>query len=255
MVEHKPGSGIAVLGGSGGLGTAVTRRLARRAPVTVGYRAGAQRAQDLANEITEARGRAVAAEVDVTNADSVKGFLREADAQWDGLAGIVSATGPSIPLCSLENVPEEDFKRIYETDVFGSFNVIKHGSALLGSSGGGAIVLFLTTAVTRTLENDGMSGGPKTAVAGLLRQAAREVGVSNVRLNGVSPGVIDAGIVLTSFEVDDVARSVIESCLSQTPLGRMGQPAEVAALVDFLTSSDASYISGQLIAVDGGYSA
>jgi len=114
---------------------------------------------------------------------------------------------------------------------------------------------FRSTSVGRTLENDGMSGGPKTAVSALMRQAAREVGAWNVRLNGVAPGVIDAGIVHASFEVDDVAKGVITSCLNQTPLGRMGAPEDVAALADFLVSNDASYISGQVIAVDGGYSA
>lgn len=247
--------GIAVLGGSGGLGVAVTRRLSQRTPVTIGYRTGEQRARELATEINGAGGSAVAEEVDVRDGASVSDFFSKAQAQWGGLNAIVSATGPAIPLCALEDVSEEDFKRIYDTDVFGSFNVIKHGTAALGATGGGSIVLFLTTAVGRTLENDGMSGGPKTAVAGLLRQAAREAGPANVRLNGVSPGVIDAGIVLTSFEVDDVAKSVIQSCLQQTPLGRMGRPEEVASLVDFLTSEAASYISGQLIAVDGGYSA
>jgi NAD(P)-dependent dehydrogenase (short-subunit alcohol dehydrogenase family) len=61
--------------------------------------------------------------------------------------------------------------------------------------------------------------------------------------------------VLTSFEVDNVDKAVIESCLAQTPLGRIGQSEVVAAAVDFLTSADASYISGQILAVDGGYSA
>jgi 3-oxoacyl-[acyl-carrier protein] reductase len=115
--------------------------------------------------------------------------------------------------------------------------------------------MFLTTAVGRTLENDGMSGGPKHAVAGLLRQAARECGKDNVRLNGISPGVIDAGIVHSSFVVDEVAMSVIQSCLAQTPLNRMGKPEEVASLVEYLVSEGAAYISGQLIAVDGGYAA
>jgi 3-oxoacyl-[acyl-carrier protein] reductase len=253
-VDEKVG-GIAVLGGSGGLGLAVTRRLATRAPVTIGYRGNAEKANQLVEEITSAGGQAVAEQVDITDSSSVQSFLAKARAQWGKLDHVVQATGPAIPLCALSDVTEEDFKRIYETDVFGSFNVIKHGTAALAETGGGSLVMFLTTAVGRTLENDGMSGGPKHAVAGLLRQAARECGKDNVRLNGVAPGVIDAGIVLTSFEVNEVAKSVIESCLAQTPLNRMGQPEEVASLVDFLTSDGATYISGQLIAVDGGYAA
>ncbi len=246
---------VAILGGSGGLGEGVARRLARRVPVTIGYRTNADKAQALVDEIAGQGGSATCAAVDMTDGDSVQAFLAKAVDDWGQLEGVVSATGPQIPLCALDDVTDEDFKRIFDTDVYGSFNVIRHASAALKASGGGSIVLFVTTAVLRTLENDGMSGVPKTAVAGLLRQAAREVGSANVRLNGVAPGVIDAGIVLTSFEVDDVAKAVIESCMAQTPLGRMGKPEEVAALVDFLTSPDAAYISGQIIAVDGGYSA
>jgi NAD(P)-dependent dehydrogenase (short-subunit alcohol dehydrogenase family) len=248
-------NGIAILGGSGGLGEAVTRRLARRAPVTIGYRTSAEKATALAEAITADGGAATTRQVDMTDGASVQAFVAGAVEDWGTLDAVVQATGPQIPLCALDAVKEDDFKRIFDTDVFGSFNVIRHASAALKASGGGSIVLFLTPAVLRTLEDDGLSGVPKTAVSALLRQAAREVGVDNVRLNGVAPGVIDAGIVLTSFEVDDVAKAVITSCLAQTPLGRMGQPEEVAALVDFLTSPDATYISGQVIAVDGGYSA
>jgi NAD(P)-dependent dehydrogenase (short-subunit alcohol dehydrogenase family) len=248
-------SGIAILGGSGGLGQAVTRRLARRTPVTIGFKSNWQAAEKLAQEINDEGGQATNVEVDMTDSGSVAEFIQRTRDDWGGIDSIVQATGPAIPLCALADVSEEDFRRIFDTDVRGSFNVIKAGVPALAEGGGGSIVLFLTTAVKRTLENDGMSGIPKTAVGGLLRQAAREAGASNVRLNGVAPGVIDAGIVLTSFEVDDVAKSVIESCMAQTPLGRMGKPEEVAALVDFLTGPDAGYISGQIIACDGGYSA
>ncbi len=247
--------GIAILGASGGLGEAIARRLARRVPITLGYAQNVRKAEALAASIHAAGGTARIAQVDMRQSASVQAFFERAAAHWGGLDAIVSATGPAIPLCPMSEVTEEDFRRIYETDVFGSFNVLKHGSALLKAGGGGSMVLFLTTAVLRTLENDGMSGGPKTAVAGLLRQTAREMGPANVRCNGVAPGVIDAGIVHSSFEISQVAKDVIADCMHKTPLGRMGRPEEVAALVDFLTSSDAAYISGQIIGIDGGYSA
>lgn len=247
--------GIAILGASGGLGRAVAARLAKRAPVTLGYLTREAEATRLASELTAAGGRAVAARVDVRDGASVQAFLDGAVADWGGLAGIASVTGPAIPLCPLLEVAEADFRRILETDVMGAFNVLTRGMRVLGAGGGGAITLFLTTAVLRTLENDGMSGVPKTGVAGLLRQAARESGALQVRINGVAPGVIDAGIVHSSFEVSDTARAVIDDCLAKTPLKRLGRPGEVAALVDYLMGDEAGYVHGQIVAIDGGYSA
>ena len=163
--------------------------------------------------------------------------------------------GPSIPLKPLIDVSVDEFQSIMSVDVFGAFNVLKESARQLGVSGGGAIVQFLTTAVLRTLENDGMSGIPKTAIMGIVRQLAREAATSNVRVNAVAPGVIDAGIVHSSFTVDATAKSVIDMCLDRTPMPRLGQPIEVATLVRFLLSEDAGYVNGQIIGVDGGYSA
>ena len=248
-------TGIAIFGATGGLGEEIVRRLAKRSPVTIGFGRNQTKAATLAAEIDDAGGKAAIAQVDLCDGASIKNFIDSAAERWQGLEAIVSATGPVIPLCPLSEVSDDDFRRIYETDVYGSFNVLRHGSAALKATGGGSIVLFLTTAVLRTLENDGMSGGPKTAVAALMKQTAREMGKYNIRCNGVAPGVIDAGIVHSSFDVNQVAKDVIADCLNKTPLGRMGRAHEVAALVDFLTSADAGYISGQVVAVDGGYSA
>jgi 3-oxoacyl-[acyl-carrier protein] reductase len=238
-----------------GLGEAVVKRLAKRAPLTIGFHNNESKARLLANDIRDAGGAAEVEEVDIAQGDSVNDFLRTASECWDGLDAIISSTGPAIPLCPLSEITEEDFRRIYDIDVLGSFNVFKHGSEILKQCGGGSIVVFLTTAVLRTLENDGMSGCPKTAVSALLKQTAREMGSANIRCNGVAPGVIDAGIVHSSFAITETAQNVIIDCLDKTPLGRMGTPSEVAALVDFLVSPEAAYISGQIIGIDGGYSA
>jgi 3-oxoacyl-[acyl-carrier protein] reductase len=247
--------GIAILGSTGGLGEAIAQRLAKRSPVSLGYASNRDKAAAVAATIDKAGGKASIARVDMRDGASVKAFIDGAAEAWNGLQAVVSSTGPAIPLCALEEVSEEEFKRIYETDVLGSFNVLRHATAALKATGGGSVVLLLTTAVLRTLENDGMSGGPKTAVAALMKQMAREMGGHNIRYNGIAPGVINAGIVHSSFEANPVAKGVIDDCLKKTPLGRMGEPEDIAAAVDFLTSADATYINGQVLAVDGGYSA
>ena len=92
-------------------------------------------------------------------------------------------------------------------------------------------------------------------LARLLQLASPALPVGAYSYSQGLESAIDAGIVHSSFTISDVARNVIADCMNKTPMGRMGRPDEVAALVDFLVSLDAAYISGQIIGIDGGYSA
>lgn len=237
------------------MGVPSVKRIALRAPVVIDYRSHQHKAQALAEEITAAGGAAHVACIDITDRASVQDFLSFSVERLGTLDAVVSVVGPPIPLKPFMEISDNEIRRVYETDLYGSINVMRASAAVLAGQGGGSIVLFLTTAVLRTLENDGLSGCSKSAVASLMKLLARELGPQNIRLNGVAPGFIDAGIVHSSFEVDEVAKAVIADCLHKTPMGRMGTPEEVASLVDYLTPKEAAYISGQVIAVDGGYSA
>ena len=218
----------------------------------IGWHQNQARAGELVDLVESAGGTAATKQVDLRDPESVDAFL---DAAPSPLTGVVNAIGPAIPLRPLVDVSADEFREIMEIDVNGAFNLLTAAARRLSAKGGGAIVQLLTTAVLRTLENDGMSGIPKTAIMGIVRQLAREVSQANVRVNAVAPGVIDAGIVHSSFTLDDMAKGVIELCLERTPMPRMGEPGEVAGLVEFLLSDAAGYISGQVIGVDGGYPA
>lgn len=246
---------VAIIGATGGLGEAVAVRLGKNRPVVVGYHQNKAKAETLIAKIADQGQPAWALQIDITDPGSTAEFFRAAEECCKQIAHVVSVTGPPIPLCPLLEVSPTDFRRILDTDVFGTFNILQHALPFLKQRGGGSLTAFVTTAVLRTLENDGMSSVPKTAVTGLIRLAAREAGPWNVRCNAIAPGVIDAGIVHSSFVVSDVAKQVIADCLHKTPLPRMGKPEEVAGLVEFLCSDAAGYINGQVIGIDGGYSA
>lgn len=251
---------IAVVGGSGGLGAEICRELAAQGHlVVIGYHSRPAPAEEVAAGIAAAGGSAFTRAVNLCDEQQVADFLDYAQhcaKDVNGsLSGVVNAAGPAIPLRPLTEISSAEFRRIMTTDVEGSFNLLTSAARILAASGGGPIVQLLTTAVLRTLENDAMSGVPKMAIEGIVRQLARELGPQNVRVNGIAPGVMNVGIVHSSFTADPVAESVIQSCLERTPMPRMGKPEEVSALVAFLLSDAAAYINGQVIGVDGGYSA
>jgi 3-oxoacyl-[acyl-carrier protein] reductase len=247
---------IAIAGGSGGLGAALCRHLGSQGlHIVVGYHSRKAAAESVAQDIVAAGGSAVVCAVDLCDAKQVAEFLAQSRSGERRLIGVVNATGPAIPLRPLSEISGDTFSAIMRTDVEGAFNLLTQAGALFAAAGGGSVVQLLTTAVLRTLENDAMSGIPKTAISGIVRQLARELGPQNVRFNGIAPGVIDAGIVHSSFAADPVAEGVINDCLAKTPMPRLGKPEEVSALAAFLLSDAAGYINGQIIGIDGGYSA
>lgn len=244
---------LAIFGGSGRLGAAVARRMARDYSLLIGYCGSADRAGALAAELQEAGCRAVARRVDLRDGAAVQSFLAEAAALDDGLGGVVSASGARFPICALTDATEQQFREVIDIEVIGTFNVLRHAVPLLRAQGGGPIVLFLTTAVARAMEFDGLNAVPKAAITMMLRQVVREAGRDNVRVNGVAPGIIEARRFENIAALPPLARQMVEECIRNTPLPRLGRPAEVAALVAYLLSAEAGYVSGQIIGLDGGY--
>ena len=139
--------------------------------------------------------------------------------------------------------------------MFGTFHILQAATRLLAARGGGAVVVFLTAAVMRTAIYDGMSSISKTAVAGMIRQMARDAGPLNVRVNGIAPGVVDTDKLADVSALPPYKRKLVETFITDTPLPRLNNPQTIAALAAFLTTPVAADISGQIIGTDGGYSA
>ncbi len=246
--------GVAVFGGSGRLGAEVVRHLTGQGPVRFSWHSKGAEAEALAAAL-RAEGCVVDTEqVDVRDPAAVERFLRRTDAAF-GLSAVVSANGAPFPVCPLYEAEEADFRRIVEVDVFGSFHILKAATRILAARGGGAVVVFLTAAVMRTAIYDGLSSISKTAVAGMIRQMARDAGPLNVRVNGIAPGVADTDKLADISVLPPYKRRLVETFIADTPLPRLNNPQTIAALAAFLTTPVAADISGQIIGADGGYSA
>lgn len=260
MIEKqldRPPKVIAVFGGSGALGAAVSLRLGsdKQTAVMIGYRSNRQQAETTAEAIRQAGGQAETGEVDIGSSDSVSAFLNAACDRWGGLHSLVSVTGTAFRVDKLASFEEKDFRYAIENDVLGTFNILKQGLPLLQRGQGGSVLLFLTSAIRRTIEYDSMSAVPKMAVEGMLRAAAREYGPDNIRVNGIAPGVIEAKSIHKTFDGNEITRHLVSNFMAQTPLGRRGSAREIAEVAAFLVSDASSYVNGQIVGVDGGYSA
>ncbi|MRG84867.1 SDR family NAD(P)-dependent oxidoreductase [Salinibacillus xinjiangensis] len=246
---------VAIIGGSGGIGKSIAKRIGKEALVTIGYHANQEDAEIIAKEITNDGGTADIGKVDMRDPQSVHRFFEKTQGSWGGIDAIISATGTPFRICPLTEITDSEFQNVIDIDVIGSFNILKQGIPFLKQEGGGSIVHLLTTAVLRSLENDAMSSAPKMAVEGLIRSAAREYGSSHIRINGIAPGVIDSISKHKAHKKTGELSPAAANVISQTPMGRKGKTREVADVAAFLISDASTYVSGQIIGVDGGFSA
>jgi len=246
-----PEGAAIVFGGSGGLGQSVARLLAARgSAVVVTFRSGKAAAEELARDIADRGGQALAVAADLTDAASVRRAAAAAVERFGRLHSVISTGGLAFGTPHLADTKPEDFRNVIETDVIGFFNVAQATLPYVRKGGGGAYVGVITTAVHRTYPGDTLSGPPKAAMAALLRQITLEEAGNGIRANSVGPGVINAGMVLPMYNTP--AKALLDYAVSLTPLKRAGTAREVAEAVVFLASRRASYITGQMLMVDGG---
>lgn len=250
-----PSDGCAVVfGGSGGLGRASAGLMAERgANVVVTYKSRPAEADSLADEVRGLGRQASSMACDVTDRAAVEAVFKHAVETYGRVHTVVSAGGLVFETGPLAQFKEESFRGVIETDVFGTFNIAQAGMPVLRAGGGGSFVALVTSATSRTVPCDALSATPKAAVVMMVRQLAVEEAAHGIRANAVGPGVINAGMVLPMMETP--TRALLEGATAVTPLKRWGEAAEVAEAVAFLASSKASYITGQVLMVDGGLAA
>ena len=173
-------------------------------------------------------------------------------ARLGGIHTVVYAAGSDIPMRFVSEVSRAEWRDVMNADATGFFNLVRASLPHLRASHG-SIVAVTSAGLYRFPSRDVLSVAPKAAIEALVRAVAKEEGRFGVRANCVALGVIEAGI-FTRLSGGDLGKDWIEAAHRNTPLRRFGKAEEVADAVQFLSSTRASYITGQTLMLDGGYS-
>jgi len=226
-----------VTGGSRGIGRAIALELARAgAEVVVGYRSGAEEAEAVAKE---AGGRAV--EADVSDPEQAKRLVEEAG-DLDILVNNAGLTRDGL----LARMPDDDWRDVIETNLSSVFYTCRAVTRGMMKKRAGSIVNV--SSIVGVHGNWGQTnyGASKAGIIGFTKSLARELGSRGVRANVVAPGYVNTRLT------DVLPEEAQQAMLANTPLGRLGEPEDIAGAVRFLCSDEAAFITGEVLLVDGG---
>ena len=226
-----------VTGGSRGIGRAIAAELAKAgAQVVIGYRSGGEEAEAAASEI---RGRVLQA--DVSDPEEAKRLVDEAG-DVDILVNNAGVTRDGL----LARMSDEDWDVVIDTNLRGTFNTCRAVTRGMMKRRAGAIVNV--SSIVGVHGNPGQTNysASKAGIIGFTKALARELGSRGVRANVVAPGYISTRLT------NELPEELKNAMLANTPLGRFGDPEDVAGVVRFLCSDEAAFVTGEVLLVDGG---
>lgn len=237
-----------VTGASKGIGAQIARTLAAAgASVVVNYAGSRDGAESVVSEIKAAGGNALAVQADVAKAPDAQRLVAQTIKAF-GAPDILVNNAGVYDFAPLEAITAEHFHRHFDINVLGLLQVTQEAVKHFGPKGG-SVINISSVVSTMSLPGSSVYAGTKAAVDLITRVLSKELGARKIRVNSINPGIIETegtrsqGIIGSDFE---------KSVLAQTPLGRLGQPDDVAKVALFLASEDSGWITGETILTSGG---
>jgi len=237
-----------VTGASKGIGAAIAKALAAEgAKVVVNYASSKAGADAVVEKITAAGGKAIAVQGDVSKAEQVKGLVDATIKEFGRLDVLVNNSGV-YEFGAIEEITEEHYHRQFNVNVLGLLLTTQAAVKHIGE--GGSIINISSVVTSLTPPASAVYTGTKGAVDAITGVLAKELGPRKIRVNAILPGMVEtegahtAGIIGSDFE---------HTAVAQTPLGRIGQPDDIARIAVFLASDDAGWLTGERVTAAGGF--
>jgi len=244
------GKSVFVTGGGSGIGRATCLEFgAEGAAVTIGD-IDLKAAEAVAQEITAAGGRALAVALDVTSYESAQAAVAQAVQAWGGVDVLVNNAGWDRTSAFMEQEPAF-WDKVIGINYRGQLNCARAVLPHMAEKGGGRIVNLASEAGRNGSSGEAVYSGAKGAVIAWTKALAREVARKGILVNCVAPGLVDTPF-LTAVTSD--TPGLMEAIIKGIPLRRVGKPREIARVILFIASDDASYLTGQTLSVSGGLS-
>ena len=249
MAGQLDGKVALVTGGGSGIGRATCLAMAREGAQVMVADIVVEGGHETVSLVKNAGGEATFIRADVSQASEVEAMVKQTTETYGRLDCAFNNAGIEGPVCSTVEYTEEDFDRVVAIDLTGVWLCMKYEIPAMLQHGGGAIVN--TASVAGLVGFQGISAyvASKHGVNGLTKTAALEYAKAGIRVNAVCPGVIETPMVKRAFEKSP---GMEEGVAAVEPVGRLGQPQEVAEAVVWLCSDAASFVTGLPMAVDGG---
>ena len=244
-----------VTGGGTGIGRATAIAMAREGASIVVLGRREATGEETVGKIHELGGEAVFLRADVADAESVRASVNETLARFGRLDAAVNSAAVEGPVSSIVELPEGEWREVIDINLSGSFHGVKYAAAAMLSLGrGGAIVNVASIQSFLGCAGEVAYTTSKHAVLGLTRVASAELAPHGIRVNAVCPGVIETPMV-DRFRASLGDEFYADFARSRTHVGRLGRPDEIASLICWLCSDQASYVTGASLIADGGTTA